>query len=157
MIQPHAVADLSGSAGSHLSQLNERRLLASGAGARIRFVPQLRQVGRSVCPTASICHLIRRLVHSKWNPAGRIVFFGRSCSQQNSLRIPSNDPLPHEFDTSGKSPAYLHHRKNFEARAGKPAAGFLNRTAAAFAALSSSHVSALTRDASQARCRPNLY
>jgi hypothetical protein len=52
MIQPHAVADLSGSAGSHLSQLNERRPLASGAGARIRFVPQLRQVGRSVCPTA---------------------------------------------------------------------------------------------------------
>jgi hypothetical protein len=38
-----------------------------------------------------------------------------------------------EFDTSGKSPAYLHHRKNFRARAGKPAAGFFNRTAAAFA------------------------
>jgi hypothetical protein len=31
------------------------------------------------------------------------------------------------FDTSGKSPAYPHHRKNFRARAGKPAAGFLNR------------------------------
>ncbi|CAN0479072.1 unnamed protein product, partial [Phaeothamnion confervicola] len=30
------------------------------------------------------------------------------------------------FDTSGKSPAYLHHRKNSKARAGKPAAGFFN-------------------------------
>jgi hypothetical protein len=30
-----------------------------------------------------------------------------------------------KFDTSGKSPAYLHHRKNFRACAGKPAAGFL--------------------------------
>jgi hypothetical protein len=30
-----------------------------------------------------------------------------------------------EFDTSGKSPAYLHHRKNFRAGAGKPAAGIL--------------------------------
>jgi hypothetical protein len=29
------------------------------------------------------------------------------------------------FDTSGKSPAYRHHRKNIRARAGKPAAGFL--------------------------------
>src|SRR5450759_3003223 len=36
------------------------------------------------------------------------------------------------LDTSGKSPAYHHHRKNFRARAGKPAAGFLNRTAAEF-------------------------
>ena len=34
-------------------------------------------------------------------------------------------PLSKKFDTSGKSPAYLHHRKNFRARAGKPAAGFL--------------------------------
>ena len=33
------------------------------------------------------------------------------------------------FDKSGKSPAYLHHRKNFIARAGKPVAGFFNRTA----------------------------
>jgi hypothetical protein len=32
---------------------------------------------------------------------------------------------------SGKSPAYLHHRKNFKARAGKPAAGFSNRTVTA--------------------------
>jgi hypothetical protein len=52
MIQPDAVADLSGSPGSHFSQLNERNPLASRAGARIRFVPHLRQVGRSVCPTA---------------------------------------------------------------------------------------------------------
>jgi hypothetical protein len=29
------------------------------------------------------------------------------------------------FDTSGKSPAYLHHRRNQKARAGKSAAGFL--------------------------------
>jgi hypothetical protein len=36
------------------------------------------------------------------------------------------------FDTSGKSPAYLHHRKNRKARAGKPAAGFFDRTVAAF-------------------------
>jgi hypothetical protein len=34
-----------------------------------------------------------------------------------------------KFDTSGKSRAYLHHSKNFKARAGKPAAGFFNRTA----------------------------
>jgi hypothetical protein len=30
------------------------------------------------------------------------------------------------FDTSGKSPAYLHRRKIFKARAGKPVAGFFN-------------------------------
>jgi len=40
------------------------------------------------------------------------------------------------FDTSGKSPAYLHHRKNSKARAGETGRGFfssrfLNRTAAA--------------------------
>jgi hypothetical protein len=29
-----------------------------------------------------------------------------------------------KFDTSGKSPAYVQHRKKFYARAGKPAAGF---------------------------------
>jgi hypothetical protein len=45
-------------------------------------------------------------------------------------------PLPKSFDTSSKSPAYTQYRKNFRARAGKPAAGFfdldfLNRTAAA--------------------------
>jgi hypothetical protein len=34
------------------------------------------------------------------------------------------DPLLRRFDTSGKSPAYLHHRKNSKARAGRPAAGF---------------------------------
>ncbi|WP_154072590.1 hypothetical protein [Bradyrhizobium erythrophlei] len=34
-----------------------------------------------------------------------------------------------KFDSSGKSPAYLHHRKNFRARAGKLAAGFFNRAA----------------------------
>ena len=32
-----------------------------------------------------------------------------------------------KFDTSGKSPAYLHHRKKFRARAEKLAAGFFNR------------------------------
>jgi hypothetical protein len=30
-----------------------------------------------------------------------------------------------EIDTSGKSPAYVQHRKNSKARAGKPVAGFL--------------------------------
>jgi hypothetical protein len=38
--------------------------------------------------------------------------------------LDGSDLLPKKFDTSGKSPAYLHHRKNFRARAGKPAAGF---------------------------------
>jgi hypothetical protein len=33
-----------------------------------------------------------------------------------------------KFDTSGKSPAHIQHRKNWRARAGKPAAGFFNRT-----------------------------
>jgi hypothetical protein len=36
-----------------------------------------------------------------------------------------------EFDTSGKSRAYSHRRKNFKACAGKSVAGFLNRTATA--------------------------
>jgi hypothetical protein len=54
------------------------------------------------------------------------------------------------LDTSGKSPAYLHHRKNFKARAGKPAAGFFNRTAAAFfRACHSSHVGSSSQDASR--------
>jgi hypothetical protein len=35
-----------------------------------------------------------------------------------------------KFDTSGKSPAYSHHRK-YQARAGKLVAGFLNRPPAA--------------------------
>jgi hypothetical protein len=34
--------------------------------------------------------------------------------------------LPKKFDTSGKSPAYVQHRKN-SARAGKLVAGFLMR------------------------------
>jgi hypothetical protein len=34
-----------------------------------------------------------------------------------------------EFDTSGKSPAHLHHRKILKARAGKLVAGFFNRAA----------------------------
>jgi hypothetical protein len=57
----------------------------------------------------------------------------RHCEEQSdeAVQPPSNDPK--KFDRSGKSPAYLHHRKNFRARAGKPAAGFFNRTAAAFA------------------------
>jgi hypothetical protein len=54
------------------------------------------------------------------------------------------------LDTSGKSPAYHHHRKNFKARAGKLAAGFLNRTAAAFfGACHSSHVGSSSQDASR--------
>jgi hypothetical protein len=62
------------------------------------------------------------------------------------------------FDTSGKSPAYLHHRKNSQARAGKPAAGFfnprfLNRTAAARHGATSSY--APLPKSSQARCRPS--
>ena len=64
------------------------------------------------------------------------------------------------FDTSGKSPAYLHHRKNSKARAGKPAAGFfnpnfLNRTAAARHGATSSH--APLPEASQAGRRPSLF
>jgi hypothetical protein len=63
------------------------------------------------------------------------------------------------FDTSGKSPAYCHHRKNSRARAGKPAAGFfnpnfLNRTAAARHGATSSH--APLAEASQAGRRPSL-
>jgi hypothetical protein len=52
-----------------------------------------------------------------------------------------------EFDTSGKSPTYIHQRKIFQkARAGKPAAGVFiwslrNRTAAAGASISSSSAS----------------
>jgi hypothetical protein len=54
------------------------------------------------------------------------------------------------LDTSGKSPAYHHHRKNFKARAGKLAAGFLNRTAAAFfGACHSSYVSSSSQDVSR--------
>ncbi len=54
------------------------------------------------------------------------------------------------LDTSGKSPAYLHYRKKFGARAGKLAAGFLNRTAAAFfGACHSSHASSSSQDASR--------
>lgn len=64
------------------------------------------------------------------------------------------------FDTSGKSPAYLHHRKNSKARAGKPAAGFfnpyfLNRTAAARHGATSSH--APLPEASQAGRRPSQF
>jgi hypothetical protein len=40
----------------------------------------------------------------------------RSSRCENPCRGASTPP--------GQSPAYLHHRKNFEARAGKPAAGF---------------------------------
>jgi hypothetical protein len=55
-----------------------------------------------------------------------------------------------DLDTSGKSPAYLHRRKKFRARAGKLVAGFLNRTAAAFfGACHSSHVSSSSQDASR--------
>jgi hypothetical protein len=36
-----------------------------------------------------------------------------------------------KFDTSGKSPAYIHRRNN-KARAGKPVAGFFNRAAKHF-------------------------
>jgi hypothetical protein len=51
----------------------------------------------------------------------------RPCEGQTeeAIRSPSNEPK--KFDTSGKSPAYLHHRKNFRARAGKLASGFFNR------------------------------
>jgi hypothetical protein len=37
-----------------------------------------------------------------------------------------------KLDTSGKSPAYQRHR-SYQARAGRPAAGFFNSTAFAFA------------------------
>jgi hypothetical protein len=40
-----------------------------------------------------------------------------------------------KFDTSGKSPAYLHHRKNSKARAGKSAAGFFNLPVIRFPAM----------------------
>jgi DNA-binding transcriptional regulator YbjK len=42
-------------------------------------------------------------------------------------RKKSKSATPREFDTSGKSPAYIQHRK-IQARAGKPVAGFLDRT-----------------------------
>jgi hypothetical protein len=64
-------------------------------------------------------------------------FFNRAgVSWLRKARRRSNSAVverTEKFDTSGKSPAYLHHRKNCRARAGKPAAGFFNRTAAAFA------------------------
>lgn len=63
------------------------------------------------------------------------------------------------FDTSGKSPAYLHHRENSKARAGKPAAvffnpSFLNRTAGARHGATSSQEP--LPEASQAGRRPSL-
>jgi hypothetical protein len=73
-------------------------------------------------------------------------------------------PSSIKFDTSGKSPAYLYRRKKFKARAGKLAAGFLNRTAAAFAAphfltrcrpsLISLHERTLRRACAAMDCRP---
>jgi len=67
------------------------------------------------------------------------------ASRLASPQLPDRQHL-NTFDTSGKSPAYLHHRKNSKARAGKPAAGFfnpsfLNRTAAARHGATSSYAS----------------
>jgi hypothetical protein len=50
--------------------------------------------------------------------------FNVGASRGSLPPLDGSELLPKKFDTSGKSPVYLHHRKNFEARAGKSAAGF---------------------------------
>jgi hypothetical protein len=77
-----------------------------------------------------------------------------------TIRVKISSATFNTFDTSGKSPAYLHHRNNTKARAGKPAAGFfnlnfLNRTAAARHGATSSH--APLPETSQAGRRPNPF
>jgi hypothetical protein len=47
----------------------------------------------------------------------RAVFF-RHCEEQSEEAIRSSSNEQKKFDTPGKSPAYLHHRKKFRARAG---------------------------------------
>lgn len=44
-----------------------------------------------------------------------------------SFEGPGLRPVTTGLDASGKSPATVQHRKNYRARAGNPAAGFLNR------------------------------
>jgi hypothetical protein len=54
------------------------------------------------------------------------------------MTIGLRDAVKKDLASSGKSPAYRHHRNN-RARAGKLVAGFLHRTAAAFQDAASSH------------------
>jgi hypothetical protein len=51
--------------------------------------------------------------------------------RSNILNVQKYWTLKKGLAPSGKSPAYIHRRNN-RARAGKPVAGFFNRTAAAF-------------------------
>ena len=63
------------------------------------------------------------------------------------------------LDTSGKSPAYLHYRKKFGARAGKLAAGFLLEFFLIGRRLAHEALhppDALLQVASQVSCRPNI-
>jgi hypothetical protein len=77
-----------------------------------------------------------------------------------AFRAKSSSATFKTFDTSGKSPAYLHHRKNSKSpRRGNPAAGFFNpyfpyRPATARYGATSSH--APLPEASQAGRRSNL-
>jgi hypothetical protein len=71
-----------------------------------------------------------------WSPrreTGRGLFQSsrafRHREEQSEEAIQSSPNDLEKFDTSGKSPAYLHHRKNFGVRAEKLAAGFFNRAA----------------------------
>jgi hypothetical protein len=67
----------------------------------------------------------RKLVAGFFNRAALFAIARSKAKKQSSRRR----TIWKKFDTSGKSPAYLHHRKNFGARAGKLAAGFFNRAA----------------------------
>jgi hypothetical protein len=61
--------------------------------------------------------------------------------------LPKKNLPKKKLATSGKSPAYVHHRKN-SARAGKPVAGFLIRTAIRIRGRITLAISALPPDAS---------
>jgi hypothetical protein len=97
LIQREALSDLSGSPGSHFSQWNARRPLPPGGSLRIRSAPHLGQVGRSVCPTASICRRIRWPVHSKFQLAGRII----PLTCMPPMEGNPNPPLPHKATSPG--------------------------------------------------------
>lgn len=91
LTHPEALSDLSGSPASHFSHWNVRRRLLPEGGTRIRVAPQLGQVGRSVCPTTSICRWIWRPVHSKYEAPERIIpltcmsrMEGNPCAQADS-------------------------------------------------------------------------
>jgi hypothetical protein len=141
--------------------LNDRnRCFVSGSGGAISFnFPGTKASDRAVCLMCSIWtneeDARRKSRLRSWRaPAGpaSAATVGESTDQTaaQTEKEWSLSRLRIEFDTSGKSPAYLHHRKNFRARARRLAAGFFESDGSRiFRACHSSHVSSSSQDASR--------